>query len=73
MIDILGDLDELLRSNEFFLLGKWIQDARSIARPQDQNLFEFNARNQITLWGPTLFINDYATKEWGGCVGGLKL
>ena len=29
---------------------------------------EFNARNQLTLWGPTGQINDYARKEWGGLV-----
>ena len=29
---------------------------------------EFNARNQVTLWGPNGEINDYAAKSWGGLV-----
>ena len=29
---------------------------------------EYNARNQLTLWGPTGQIDDYAKKEWGGLV-----
>ena len=33
-----------------------------------QDNLEFNARNQITLWGPRGEINDYAKKEWGGLV-----
>ena len=30
--------------------------------------YEFNARNQITLWGPRAEILDYATKQWNGVV-----
>lgn len=30
---------------------------------------EFNARNQVTLWGPTGQINDYAAKHWQGLMG----
>jgi alpha-N-acetylglucosaminidase len=30
---------------------------------------EYNARNQITLWGPTGQINDYASKQWAGLIG----
>ena len=30
--------------------------------------YEFNARNQITLWGPRGEILDYATKQWAGVV-----
>ena len=32
-------------------------------------LFNYNARNQITLWGPDGNINDYAAKNWAGLVG----
>ena len=31
-------------------------------------MFEFNARNQITLWGPSGQIMDYAAKQWSGLV-----
>lgn len=29
-------------------------------------LYEYNARNQITLWGPDGQIKDYANKQWAG-------
>lgn len=32
-------------------------------------MFEFNARNQLTLWGPKGEVLDYAGKQWGGMVG----
>jgi len=31
-------------------------------------LLRFNSLNQITLWGPTGEIIDYATKQWSGLV-----
>lgn len=31
-------------------------------------MFEYNARNQITLWGPNGEIKDYANKQWSGIV-----
>lgn len=33
---------------------------------QESNLYEWNARNQITLWGPKGEIIDYANKQWAG-------
>ncbi|KAM7351064.1 N-acetyl-alpha-glucosaminidase, partial [Cochliomyia hominivorax] len=33
--------------------------------------FEFNDKNQITLWGPKGQIVDYATKHWSGIVKGF--
>ena len=72
MIQLLTDLDDLLASDTNFLLGHWILDARNSApssSPQSvtDNL-EFNARNQITMWGPHQNIEDYAGKEWAGLV-----
>lgn len=29
-------------------------------------MYEYNARNQITLWGPKGEITDYANKQWAG-------
>ena len=34
-----------------------------------KEILEFNARNHITLWGPTGQHNDYANKNWAGLVG----
>ncbi|KAG2148979.1 glycoside hydrolase family 89 protein [Suillus clintonianus] len=71
LLQLLHDLDELLLTNDYFLLANWISAARSLS---DGNasyaaFLEYNARNQITLWGPTGEINDYASKQWGGLVG----
>ncbi|KAK0934967.1 hypothetical protein LTR29_013464 [Friedmanniomyces endolithicus] len=35
---------------------------------QMANFYEYNARNQITLWGPTGEISDYASKQWAGLI-----
>ncbi|XP_045023592.1 alpha-N-acetylglucosaminidase-like isoform X2 [Daphnia magna] len=69
MIDLLQDLDDLLQTGPKFLLGKWIADARSWGTTEKEKLqYEWNARNQITLWGPRGEIRDYAAKQWAGVV-----
>ncbi|KAI7200222.1 hypothetical protein D0869_05154 [Hortaea werneckii] len=37
------------------------------------NFYEYNARNQITLWGPQGEISDYGSKQWGGLIGSYYL
>ena len=69
MLEMIADLDKLLASNENFLLGKWIKGARSSVKDASKDLYEFNARNQITMWGYQQNIEDYASKQWSGLVG----
>lgn len=73
LLDLLDDLDALLATNEHFLLSTWISDARKWAHGKNKRAYgdflEYNARNQITLWGPNGEINDYASKAWAGLVG----
>ncbi|MCI4374285.1 hypothetical protein PGIGA_G00004620 [Pangasianodon gigas] len=65
--DLLPELDCLLSSDAHFLLGAWLEQARSLGMDeQEAELYELNARNQITLWGPDGNILDYASKEWAG-------
>jgi len=53
MLTLLADMDTLLASDPHFLLGSWIHDARQWgSSAQETNLMEYNARNQVTLWGP---------------------
>lgn len=33
---------------------------------EERRSYEYNARNQITLWGPNGEIRDYANKQWSG-------
>lgn len=65
--DLLPELDRLLNSDRGFLLGVWLERARSLALDETEiQLYDMNARNQLTLWGPSGEILDYASKEWGG-------
>lgn len=67
MLQIILQVDAYLGTNVNFLLGTWIADARLAAGNTTQvDNFEFNARNQITMWGPKENIIDYAAKEWSG-------
>ncbi|GFN94101.1 N-acetylglucosaminidase, alpha [Plakobranchus ocellatus] len=69
IVELLSDLNDLLCSNERFLLGLWIADAHFWATStSEKTLLEYNARNQITLWGPNGEIHDYASKQWCGVV-----
>ena len=59
-LDILEDLDRILATNRNFLLGPWLESAKNLAtNNREKKLYEFNARNQITLWGPYGQILDY--------------
>ncbi|KAL3869459.1 hypothetical protein ACJMK2_042140 [Sinanodonta woodiana] len=71
LLKLLDDLDVLLGSDPHFLLGSWIKDARQWGENEEQqDLLEYNARNQITLWGPNGEIRDYAAKQWSGLISG---
>ncbi|KAE8151487.1 tim-barrel domain-containing protein [Aspergillus avenaceus] len=78
LLDILRTLDKVLSTNTHFRLTTWINAARSLA-PEWENksriadFYEYNARNQITLWGPQGEISDYASKSWSGLVSSYYL
>uniref|UniRef100_A0A8C8R5U4 Alpha-N-acetylglucosaminidase n=1 Tax=Pelusios castaneus TaxID=367368 RepID=A0A8C8R5U4_9SAUR len=67
--DLLPELDGLLASDQHFLLGRWLEEARAAATSdKEAELYDLNARNQLTLWGPSGNILDYANKQLGGLV-----
>ncbi|EGD83338.1 lysosomal alpha-N-acetyl glucosaminidase [Salpingoeca rosetta] len=69
LLDITSDLDRLLGTDVNYLLGVWLESAKATAANADERATrEFNARNQITLWGPDGEITDYAAKQWQGLV-----
>jgi hypothetical protein len=74
-LQLIRDLDGLLATREEFLLGKWIADAVRWAQDDDQRrLYEWNARNMITLWGPRdSILHEYAQKQWSGMLGDFYL
>ena len=66
---LFDDMDLLLSSDKHFLLGQWLNSARAIGMNlKEKQLYEYNARNQITLWGPNGEIHDYANKMWSGLI-----
>ena len=75
MTTMIKDLDRLLSSNENFLLGLWIAGSRaSVSSEAAKNLYEFNARTQVTIWSyHESLVLDYAAKAWGGLVGDFDL
>lgn len=74
-LQLLRDLDALLGTRREFLLGRWIEDAKAWGtNSAERNLMEWNARNQITLWGEKNSpLHEYARKEWSGLIRGFYL
>ena len=72
---LIADLDRLLGTHPAFLLGTWINRARSWATtPEEAAHYEWNARNLITLWGPKESrLHDYSCRHWAGLVGTFYL
>ena len=71
LLALLSTLDKLLSTNKNFSLDTWISAARAQANGNQTvaAFMEYNARNQITHWGPNAEIVDYAAKSWGGLYG----
>ncbi|XP_043464932.1 alpha-N-acetylglucosaminidase [Leptopilina heterotoma] len=69
LLELFDDLERILASHENFLLGVWLKDAKSLGTNEMEILnYEYNAKNQITLWGPNGEIIDYANKQWSGII-----
>ncbi len=59
------DIDKFLGTRTEFMLGPWIDDARSwAANKGEQAHYETDARSIITIWGGDL--TDYAGRQWNG-------
>ena len=81
-LGILEDLDRILSTHDLFLFEtQWLGPARAAAGSSygesgcdgddDGELsafYEFNAKNQVTMWGPEGEISDYASKQYCGLV-----
>lgn len=72
MKQLLRDVNTLLSTQSSFLLGKWIEDARSLGIDEaSKNYYEENARTIVSTWGDKdQSLNDYANRTWGGLVSG---
>lgn len=71
-LGLLSAQDELLGTRPEFRVGTWIERARNLGNtPDEKNLYEWNARTQITTWGNRKAadeggLRDYAHREWNG-------
>lgn len=75
LTELATDLDDLLATRRELLLGRWLTAAAHWADDEPQRRFyQWNARNQITLWGPPgSQLHEYARKEWAGMLRGFYL
>ena len=74
MLDIIKAQDKLLSSSDDFLVGAWIDDARTMLDGADDwtaDLFELNARALVTTWGLNKngSLIDYSNRQWAGLTG----
>ena len=75
-LDLLVLQDKWLGTNKFFRVGRWLNQAKNmLPDAADKKMAEWNARMQITLWGPadpnTNYLHEYANKEWQGILKDL--
>jgi len=73
-LELIDDMDAILGTQPEFLLGKWLNDARSWGKTEaEKSLYEKNARTLITTWGPVLpdaVQYDYSNRQWNGLFKG---
>ena len=74
MLKIVDLQDKLLATSDFFLLGTWIDDARTMIEGADDwtaDLFELNARALVSTWGQekNASLVDYSNRQWAGLTG----
>lgn len=71
-LDLILLQDELLSTRTEFKVGNWIAQARNKGfTKEEKDLYEWNARVQITTWGNRAAseqggLRDYAHREWSG-------
>ncbi len=72
-LGLISDFDDLLGTRKEYLLGDWVEKAKWWGQnDREKNLYEWNAKNLITLWGTSCTegqdddLNNYALKQWSG-------
>ena len=70
-LQLINDLDRLLATRKEFLLGRWLEMAKSSGtNEKEKELFKWNARTLITVWGNKECsennLHEYAMKQWSG-------
>eukprot|EP00249_Psilotum_nudum_P007291 c20452_g1_i1 orf=225-2597(-) len=76
LLNLISEMDDLLSSNECFLLGPWLESAKALSTTNiELRLYEWNARTQVTMWFDNTAdqpsqLHDYANKYWNGLLSG---
>lgn len=70
-IEMLNDLDMMLRTRPEYSFDRWIYNARKWGKtPEEKDLMERDATSLVTIWGadgdPRIF--DYSWREWSGLI-----
>jgi alpha-N-acetylglucosaminidase len=66
-LEMIFALDQLLATQNSFLLGRWLAQARSLGNSAaEKAILERNAKTLITVWGPKPGLEDYSRREWSG-------
>jgi len=71
MLEILDDVDTLVSADAYFLLGRWIREARSWGdTPEMKDYMEWDAKDLLSCWGyKGGHLTDYANRDWNGLIG----
>lgn len=70
-LNLLKDVDELLRTPKEFNFDSWLTDARSWGiNDAEKNLYERAASSLVTIWGGQTDVRqfDYSWREWTGLI-----
>lgn len=71
-LELIDDMEALMSTRKEFMFGPWVEAARAWGtNPEEQDLYERNARNLLTLWHGPEFRNlqDYGCRQWAGLLG----
>ncbi len=74
---IIDKMEVVTSTNTYYLLGRWIEQAKALAKNADdcsKRLYEWNAKMLITTWGAyaqseTGKLHDYSNRQWSGLIG----
>ncbi|MBQ7230414.1 MAG: alpha-N-acetylglucosaminidase C-terminal domain-containing protein [Oscillospiraceae bacterium] len=76
-LEIIDHMETVTATSEYFLLGRWVEQAKALGRNADdftRELYEFNAKALVTTWGSynqaeSGGLKDYSNRQWSGLIG----
>ena len=76
-LQIIDCMETVTATSEYFLLGRWVEQAKALGKNADEftrELYEFNAKALVTTWGSynqaeSGGLKDYSNRQWSGLIG----